>query len=205
MLEILYKGGPVMYLLLLCSVFSVTITIERIVFWIGIWTKKNDRVLNMILRLVEKGKINEALANCKKTKDHRVAILAEGIKNYKTNFTTALEAAGANEINLMKKYLVVLDTIITLSPLLGILGTVFGVIVSFGIIGQGTEIVDPTAVTGGIAQALITTAAGLIIAVFTLIPFNCFNSFTEENAQEIEKYVNALELAHSSDKNIEEI
>ena len=197
MLELLYKGGPVMYLLLLCSVFSITITIERIIFWIRIWSQKSDRGLNMILRLVEKGKIDEALKNCRSIKDHRVKIVSQGIKNYKTNFTTALEAAASNEINLMKKYLVVLDTIITLSPLLGILGTVFGVIVSFGIIGQGGTIVDPSAVTGGIAQALVTTAAGLIIAVFTLIPFNYFNSLTEENAQEIEKYVNALELAHS--------
>lgn len=77
---------------------------------------------------------------------------------------------------------------------MGIFGTVIGIIISFGIIGKG-GLVDPGAVTGGIAQALITTASGLIIAIFTLIPFNYFNSLIESSAQEIEKHVNALEIA----------
>ena len=128
------------------------------------------------------------------TNDTIARILLEGIKNYDSNFVNALEATATNEINAMKKYMVILDTIITLSPLLGIFGTVTGIIISFGILGQG-GLVDPGAVTGGIAQALITTATGLIIAIFTLIPFNYFSSQIESNAQEIEKYVNALEIA----------
>ena len=182
-----------MYPLMLCSIISLAIIIERLIFWFGLRIKRNRRVLNVILRLAEKGKLNNAIKTCKQTNDIIVKILLEGIKNYNYNFVNALEATATNEINSMKKYMVILDTIITLAPLLGIFGTVTGIIISFGILGRG-GLVDPSAVTGGIAQALITTASGLIIAIFTLIPFNYFNSLTESNAQEIEKYVNALEI-----------
>lgn len=194
MIELLQKGGPVMYGLLLCSVTSLAIIIERFLFWFKSRMKRKRRVLNIILRLAEKGKLSEAITACKETEDTIAKILLEGIKNYNYNFVNALEAAAANEINSMKKYMVILDTIITLAPLLGIFGTVTGIIISFGILGRG-GIIDPNAVTGGIAQALITTASGLIIAIFTLIPFNYLNSLIESDAQEIEKYVNALEMA----------
>jgi biopolymer transport protein ExbB len=188
------KGGPVMYPLLLCSVISLTIIIERLIFWIRLKLKQDRRILNVILRLAEKGELNKAIKLCKETEDAIAKILLEGIKNYNYNFVNALEASATNEINSMKKYTVLLDTIITLAPLLGIFGTVTGVIISFNVLGKG-GLVDPGAVTGGIAQALITTATGLIIAIFTLIPFNYYNSLIESNAQEIEKYVNALEMA----------
>lgn len=194
MIEFLQKGGPVMYPLLLCSIISLTIIIERLFFWFKLRMKRNRKILNIILRLGEKGKLNEAIKACKETEDTIAKILQEGIKNYNYNFVNALEATATNEINSMKKYMVILDTVITLAPLLGIFGTVTGIIISFGILGKG-GLVDPGAVTAGIAQALITTASGLIIAIFTLIPFNYFNSLIESNAQEIEKYVNALEMA----------
>ncbi len=194
MIEFFQKGGPVMWALLLCSIISLTIIIERLIFWFRLRMKRNRRILNIVLRLGEKGKLNEAIKACKETEDTIAKILLEGFKNYNYNFVNALEATATNEINIMKKYMVILDTVITLAPLLGIFGTVVGIIISFGILGKG-GLVDPGAVTGGIAQALITTASGLIIAIFTLIPFNYFNSLIESNAQEIEKYVNALEMA----------
>lgn len=207
MLDLINKGGPVMIPLLICSVISLAITMERFIFWFQVRVRRNTNVLNIILRLAEKGKLNEAIKTCRQSKDTVASILLEGVKNYDNNFITVLEATATNEINVMKKYMVILDTIITLSPLLGIFGTVTGIIVSFGILGKG-GVVDPSAVTGGIAQALITTASGLIIAIFTLIPFNYFNSLIETNTQDIEKYVNALEIAqwkykHSNGKDDE--
>jgi len=193
-ISLLYKGGPVMAPLMICSIISLAIIMERAVFWIRMVMRRNAHILNVILRLVEKGKLNEAIRSCKASKDTIAKILLEGIKSHDYNFVSALEAAGSNEVNIMKKYMVVLDTIITVAPLLGIFGTVTGIIVSFGILGGGGRI-DPGAVTGGIAQALITTASGLVIAIITLIPFNYYNSLIESNAQEIEKYVNALKRA----------
>lgn len=203
MVALMHKGGPVMIPLLVCSIVALAIILERFVFWFMNGVRRNARILSVILRQVEKGRLDDATKLCMHSRDTIAKILLEGIKNYDYNFISALEAAASNEINIMKRYMVFLDTIITLSPLLGIFGTVTGIIISFGILGQG-GIVDPSAVTGGIAQALITTASGLVIAIFTLIPFNYFNSLIESNAQEIEKYVNALEIAqwkhkHSKD------
>ncbi|MFH1791081.1 MAG: MotA/TolQ/ExbB proton channel family protein [Candidatus Omnitrophota bacterium] len=204
MIEFLQKGGPVMVPLLLCSIVSLAIILERSVFWFRVMVRRNARMLSIVLRQVEKGRLPDAVKTCRHTDDAIAKILLEGIKNYEYNFVSALEAAANNEVNTMKRYMVILDTIITLSPLLGIFGTVTGIIISFGILGKG-GLVDPSGVTGGIAQALITTASGLIIAIFTLIPFNYFNSQIEASAMEIEKYVNALEIAQWKYKHGKEV
>ncbi len=127
-------------------------------------------------------------------KDIVAKVLLEGIRHYDHNFDLALETAVNGAVNQMKRYSGILDTIITLSPLLGIFGTVLGIIDSFNLLGS--SLVDPKAVTGGIAQALITTATGLAIAMPTLIFHNYFNMRLESNASEIEKYVNALSMVH---------
>ena len=103
------------------------------------------------------------------------------------------------EIKRMKRYLPVLDTLITAAPLLGILGTVIGIIHSFDMLGRA-GIQDPQAVTSGIAQALITTAAGLLIAIFTLFPYNYFMSKVEKAASRIEKYATSLEIVHGAEQ-----
>jgi biopolymer transport protein ExbB len=98
------------------------------------------------------------------------------------------------EVERMKKGLGFLDTIVTMAPLLGILGTVLGIIQSFDLLGS-TGIQDPKAVTSGIAQALITTAAGLTVALLTLVPFNYFVSRVEASARRIAKIGTQFEVA----------
>ena len=93
----------------------------------------------------------------------------------------------------MKRYLSVLDTIITAAPLLGILGTVSGIIISFDLLGDA-GIEDPKAVTGGIAQALITTATGLSIAIVTLLPYNALTRKVEKVTRHIEQLVTCYEV-----------
>jgi len=88
-----------------------------------------------------------------------------------------------------------LDTMITIAPLLGIFGTVIGIILSFEMLGTA-GIENPQAVTAGIAQALITTAAGLGIAILSVFPFNYFNSRIERAALDIEKYATSLEIVY---------
>ena len=107
--------------------------------------------------------------------------------------TKAMETAASDEIKRMRRYLSVLDTMITVAPLLGIFGTVIGIITSFEILGTG-GIEHPQAVTAGIAQALITTASGLGIAILSLFPFNYFISRAENAALDIEKYATSLEI-----------
>jgi len=93
--------------------------------------------------------------------------------------------------------MVVLDTMITVAPLLGIFGTVIGIITSFQVLGA-TEIADPKAVTGGIAQALITTATGLGISITTVFPFNYFNSRIDDAIHVMEKYATSLEVVYEN-------
>ena len=91
--------------------------------------------------------------------------------------------------------MVVLDTMITVAPLLGIFGTVIGIIGSFEALGTA-GIDQPQAVTAGIAQALITTAAGLGIAILSVFPYNYFNSKVEKAVLNIEKYATSLEIVY---------
>jgi biopolymer transport protein ExbB len=109
--------------------------------------------------------------------------------------TKAMEATAAEEIRNMRRYMGVLDTMITVAPLLGIFGTVIGIITSFDALGAA-GIDQPQAVTAGIAQALITTAAGLGIAILSVFPYNYFNSRVEKAVLNIEKYATSLEIVY---------
>ena len=104
-----------------------------------------------------------------------------------------MQAAAKHETARMRRALPVLDTIITLSPLLGLLGTVTGMIAAFGVMAT-TGINQPTAITGGVAEALIATAAGLAIAIVTLVPHNYFLARSEHALDEIEGQGTRLEL-----------
>jgi biopolymer transport protein ExbB len=120
-------------------------------------------------------------------------ILSVGI-THRSEPAGAMEAAGIAELSVMKRGLVALDTIITLSPLLGLLGTIIGMISSFNIMAT-TGLGQPHAVTGGVAEALIATASGITVAVVTLIPYNYFLNRVEREADVIETYATRLELA----------
>jgi biopolymer transport protein ExbB len=107
----------------------------------------------------------------------------------------AMEAEAEVSLQRMQRFMSALDTMITVAPLLGILGTVLGIISSFAILGAG-GISDPRAVTGGIAQALVTTAAGLSIAIITVVPYNFFNSRIRRAVHGMEKYATSLEVVY---------
>jgi biopolymer transport protein ExbB len=106
-----------------------------------------------------------------------------------------MEVAAEDEIERMKRGLDILDTIITMAPLLGILGTVLGIIDSFDLLGN-SGIENPKAVTGGIAQALITTAAGLTVALMTLVPFNYLVAKVKKETKEVNKIMLRFEAAY---------
>jgi biopolymer transport protein ExbB len=120
-------------------------------------------------------------------------VLATGLAHRNPSPAKALEVAAQKEIPVPKHRLTILDTIITLAPLLGLLGTVVGMIGSFDIMSQA-GLGQPHAVTGGVAEALIATATGLLIAILTLVPYNYFTSRANEEMEEIEYYASRLEL-----------
>jgi biopolymer transport protein ExbB len=184
-----------MYPLLLCSIIALTVIIERTIFWIAEDYTRDQVLVNEVLSLAEQGNwgtIKERIGN---SKDCIVRILVAGILHRDFSIAKAMETAASDELDRMRRYLPVLDTIITVSPLLGIFGTVIGIILSFEMLGAA-GIEEPQAVTAGIAQALITTASGLGIAILSLFPFNYFNSRVEKAATTIEKYATSLEIVY---------
>ena len=190
-----------MWPLLLCSIVSMAITIERLVYW---WREKRlhkKQLLVQMLDRIEAGGCDDLLssdpnrADVQGSLDYITRILVSGLNHRHQGLRESIEIAAEDEMERMKQGLNVLDTIITLAPLLGILGTVLGIISSFELLGN-SGIEDPKAVTGGIAQALITTAAGLSIALVTLVPFNYFIAKVNKAAKEINKMTARFEAAY---------
>lgn len=195
MFELFVKGGPVMYPLLFCSIISLTVIIERSIFWIGVGMRRNQELLDEVLELCREGDWENIRVKAKGSRNYVIRVLISGILHREYSLSKAMESAAADEISRMGRFMGVLDTMITVAPLLGILGTVLGIIESFNMLDSfGIE--NPQAVTGGIAQALITTATGLAIAIITVFPFNYFNSLTEKAAKTIEKYATSFEIVY---------
>ncbi len=193
--EIFQSGGPVMWPLLGCSFLAVVVILERTMFWFGIRRGRDHRLAGEILDLASRGDWEEVRERTENSCDFVIRVLVSGILHREYDMGRAMEAEAESQVRMMQRFMGVLDTMITVSPLLGIFGTVLGIITSFKMLGM-TGIEDPRAVTGGIAQALVTTAAGLGIAIMSVFPYNYFNSRIEKAAHEIEKYGTSLELAY---------
>jgi biopolymer transport protein ExbB len=196
MWHILIRGGWMMIPIALCSLVAVMIIIERIFFFRRLHAVSRAEE---VIGLARQGRLEEALriADEKADSDNSplpvMKVLATGI-THPAEPGGAMEAAATTEIGLMKRGLVALDTIITLSPLLGLLGTIIGMINSFNVMASA-GLGQPHAVTGGVAEALICTAAGISVAVITLIPYNFFLSRVERETDIIETQATRLELA----------
>ena len=195
MMLLMEKGGPVMIPLLVCSVIALTVIIERLFFWIREDLRRNPALVDQVLELCRTGNWQAVREKVAGSRDYVIRILVAGILHRDFSMIKAMEAASAEEVRRMRRFMAVLDTMITVAPLLGIFGTVIGIISSFELLGAG-GIEHPQAVTSGIAQALITTAAGLGIAILSVFPFNYFNSRAEDAALTIEKYATSLEIVY---------
>ncbi|MCF8080786.1 MAG: MotA/TolQ/ExbB proton channel family protein [Desulfobacterales bacterium] len=195
MMQFLMNGGPIMVPLLACSVIVLTVVMERLMFWNRIDRNRNPKLVDDILELSRVGDWESVREKTRQSRDYIVQILVNGILHRQFSMIKAMESAAAEEIRRMRRFMTILDTMITVAPLLGIFGTVLGIIQSFDVLGT-TGIEHPEAVTAGIAQALITTATGLGIAIFTVFPYNYFNSRVEGAALPIEKYATSLEIVY---------
>ncbi|KPK18062.1 MAG: flagellar motor protein MotA [Nitrospira bacterium SG8_3] len=199
MLDLFQQGGIVMYPLIVCSVISLTVILERALFWIRDKRNVDGRLVDQVLDLARTREYEKIKQSTQGSADYVVRVLVCGLVHKEYSLSKAMEMAAIEEIKRMKRYLPVLDTMITAAPLLGILGTVIGIIHSFDMLGKA-GIQDPQAVTSGIAQALLTTAAGLLIAIFTLFPYNYFMSKVEKAGIRIEKYATSLEILHGGNR-----
>jgi biopolymer transport protein ExbB len=200
MIEILIKGGPVMIPLLFCSVLAVAVGLERV--WYLFRSRADSKALMDEVRLsLDAGRPLEAINYLKQVKSPVAAVLATGLAYSDQNeneLRLRLKAAGEEQLFKMQKRLPILETVVSLSPLLGLLGTVTGIIRSFNVLSNLQGVSDPTALSAGIAEALITTAAGLIIAIPTLAVYNWLTSIIEKRLQEMntraEELIDLIEI-----------
>lgn len=182
-----------MYPLALCSFISLTIIIERLLFWLKLHRESDQQEVKKLLAQhlsEDRAAHHNKLSN---SRNYILRVLAAGAVNQGDSMTKAMESAAADEVSKMHKFMGGLDTIITVAPLLGILGTVVGIIESFDMLAAADN-ENPRAVTGGIAQALITTATGLSISIATLFPYNYFNSKIKRAMAVLEKYATNFEI-----------
>jgi biopolymer transport protein ExbB len=195
MYQIFHNGGPVMYPLVACSLIVMTVIIERCIFWIKLEMERRRALVDDVLEFCRCGDWEAVRQKTQGCKDFVVRIMVSGILHREFSMLKAMEAAAADEVQRMRRFMGVLDTMITVAPLLGIFGTVLGIISSFEMLASA-GIDNPKAVTAGVAQALITTATGLGIAILSVFPFNYFNAKVERAALDIEKYATSLEIVY---------
>jgi biopolymer transport protein ExbB len=186
------KGGPIMLPILLTSIVAVTVVLERIFWWLGRWFRRDPKRIEKVFTAIEVGDVAEASRLSRDTRDPVLRMMWNGLNHQHASLQGALQVAAGIEIKRAGRFLVVMDTLVTLAPLLGLLGTITGLIRSFSFLGN--EELAVQAVTGGIAEALIATACGLGLAIFALIPFNFFTSRVSNLEFELQTAATNLEV-----------
>jgi biopolymer transport protein ExbB len=186
------KGGPIMWPILIVSIIALTVVIERIFWWTGRWFRRDPKRIEKVFTAIEVGDVAEASRLSRDSRDPVLRMMWNGLNHQHASLQGALQVAAGIEIKRAGRFLVVMDTLVTLAPLLGLLGTITGLIRSFSFLGN--EELAVQAVTGGIAEALIATACGLGIAIFALIPFNFFTSRVSNLEFELQTAATNLEV-----------
>jgi biopolymer transport protein ExbB len=171
-IHIFGEGGWIMWPILGTSLVALSIIVERLVWWEVQRRRREPEKLQEVYHLITKRKVDEATAVAGTSDDAVLRVLWFGLSHKSNSLQGALQAAAGIELSRAGRFLVGLDTVVTLAPLLGLLGTVTGLMKAFFKFGS-TEI-SANAIGGGIAEALIATACGLTIAVITLVALNYF-------------------------------
>ena len=174
MITLFIKGGPLMILIGLCSVIAVAVFLER-VFQFRRARIDTERFMNGIRNLLKKKSYIEALTICEETPGPVAAVLKSGILKHdhsKEQIKEAMENTSHYEIPRLERNLVILSTIAQIAPLIGLLGTVTGMIKAFMKIQEKAGFVNPGDLAQGIWEALITTAGGLVVAIPAFVAFN---------------------------------
>jgi biopolymer transport protein ExbB len=181
------KGGPIMYFILACSVLALMIIIERFIY-IAKVKRESAKIFDDTLKYLEKNDIAGALRVCEKYPDSIPAnIIKTAIINKEKpwkQIREAIDDAGTRELPRIERFLPSLGTIISIAPMLGLLGTVVGMIKSSNVLAKA-GITDSAELLGGIATALLTTAFGLIVAIPTLIVYNYLLHKSQDTIREI--------------------
>jgi biopolymer transport protein ExbB len=197
--EYFFKGGIIMYPMVAVLVIAIAVILERLVWWIVQTARRDPDQLDKVYAALEQGNVPAAINLARGSNDPLVRTVWHGLNHVHASVEGALQVASGVEIQRAGRFMSVMDTTITLAPLLGLLGTVTGIMGSFNFVGNAD--LAPTKVSGGIAEALIATACGLGIAIFTLIFFNFFNARVARLQFELESTSNNVILMLNSLRN----
>ena len=192
------QGGPIMWPILICALVAVSVVGERSFWWWRESQKRDPKTMEQLLAALENHDVSAAARVSEKSEDPIIRMVHRGLDHAHTSMQGALQLAAGIELERAGRFLVVMDTLVTLAPLLGLLGTVTGLMRAF--LSVGSAELSVKAVTGGIGEALIATACGLGIAIFSLIPFNFFNGKLARLQFELETAATNVEvMVHSAD------
>lgn len=207
LLQIFADGGIFMYPLVLCSLLAFGVIIAK-AYTLWAAHRKSREILQRVGDLGRQGKLDEAIRLAADTPGPVAAILLSGLRRvYERNASgkdveKAVKTTGAIELGFLERGLIVLATISNVAPLMGFLGTVAGMISAFGAIAEAGQ-VEASLVAGGIKVALITTAAGLVIAIPVNIGYNFFVTRIDKLIQDMEEGSAAvLELVWAQEKKL---
>ena len=196
MLDIIVKGGIVLWTIMLLSVIALAIVVERHLYFRKIRTDE-DQLFIRVKSAISKGHFDEALAICDASPSPFGTLLKTGIDHRERTpweRKQVLKDAAAQEVPRLEKNIGALGTIAHIAPLLGLLGTVTGNIEAFGVLGRFGSVGDPSILAKGISEALITTAAGLIVAIPATILYNMLTSRVNALIVRMENQVNDMTL-----------
>jgi biopolymer transport protein ExbB len=200
MWEIVRAGGPLMWPIIACSIVAAAIILERL------WTLQTKRVLprdllQKVTQLVEQNQVNDKVVEALEKNSPLGRVLAAGLASRhrgRAIVMERLEDTGRHVVVELERFLNTLGTIAGISPLLGLLGTVTGIIKAFNAINAG-GMGDPRMLSGGISEALLTTAAGLIVAIPALVGYRYLRGRVDRIVVDMEKHaiqlVDQLETA----------
>lgn len=194
MLETLAKGGPIMIPLALCSIVALAVFLERGWYY---WHTKADAedIMSALRDPLQQGNYLEALQVARQFPGPLAALLSTGIAYADKGveqMQTHLQLAGREEVQRMERGLAVLGTVVTISPLLGLLGTVIGIIRSFNVLSALQGIEGPSALSAGIAEALITTATGLTIAIPAAVIYEWYSTIVDRRVEQMNRVGNQV-------------
>jgi biopolymer transport protein ExbB len=194
-MQIFKHGGPIMWPILLVSFLAVTVAVERVLFIIRESRLRDEELVDKMIHACESGNVESAIEMGKGSRDYLARVIVEALVERNHGFAEAYMRASNRELTRFSQGLPILDTVITAAPLLGLLGTVIGMMQTFGALGEGSDVAaNAGKITGGVGEALIATMCGLAIAIGGLLPFNYLNARLEQARHEVEDASNALEV-----------